>query len=379
MKKKRFWRFGSDELKFIKKSIKNGLTNKYTNIFEEKISKKFKTKYAIAVNSGTSALHAALFAVGIKEGDEVIVPPLTFSATAFSVLYLKANPIFADIDLETFNVCPDQIVRSITKKTKAIITVSIFGLMPDMIKIRKIANKYNLKIIEDNAETIFSSQNKRISGTYGDLSIMSFQRSKHLTTGDGGAILTSNKFYFEKAKAFSNLGYTNNKKKELIQNPNYFRHQFVAPNYRIAEIVAAAGISQVIKANYYFQKRVKIANLYLKILKKYNFIKIQLVNKNFVHSYWTVAFYFLDKRIDWFEFRKVFIDLGGEPFYACWKLTYQEPALKYLKIKKNCPNAEFLQKRLILLKTNFESLIYSANQARILNQSILLLKNKYKL
>ena len=141
------WRVSEEELDYIKKAIRNKLKGKYLLDFENSLSNKFKMNYSIAVNSGTSALHCALFALGIKSGDEVIVPPLTFSATAFAVLFLGAKPIFADVDLETFNICPKEIEKKITKKTKAVITVSIFGLIPDMKEILKLKKKYKFKLL----------------------------------------------------------------------------------------------------------------------------------------------------------------------------------------------------------------------------------------
>ena len=126
MVNKNFWRVDNKELKIIKKAIYSGLKGKFISIFEKKLSQKFYNKYSISVNSGTSALHAALYAAGVQKGDEVIVPPLTFSATAFSVLYLGAKPIFADVDKKTFNISPDEILKKINKKTKAIITVCNF-------------------------------------------------------------------------------------------------------------------------------------------------------------------------------------------------------------------------------------------------------------
>ncbi len=378
---RKFWRIDNQEIKMIKKAVFAGLKGQYTSIFEKKLAKKFLNKYAISVNSGTSALHAALYSIGIQKGDEVIVPPLTFSATAFSVLYLGAKPVFADVDKKTFNISPIQISKKITNRTKAIITVSLFGLIPDMFKIKKIARKHKVKIIEDNAETIFSSQHGKYSGTFGDLSILSFQRSKHLTVGDGGAILTSNKKYYENAKKFSHLGYFNstikNFKKETIQNPNYLRHEFVAPNYRMPEIIAAAGISQLNKSKSLLKKRVYIGKLFIEILKKYNFINYQITPVGYVHSYWTVAFYFNYKKNLWKEFRKKFLSLGGDHFFSCWKLTYQEPALKKLSLNSSCPNAEFLQKRLILLKTNYYSKNYSIKQANVLDQTLKYFKKKY--
>ena len=381
-KKNFFWRVDNKELKKIRECINSGLNGNFIKEFEKKIALRFKQKYAIGVNSGTSALHASLFALGVKKGDEVIVPPLTFSATAFAVLYLGAKPVFADIDKETFNICPIEIKKKITTKTKAIITVSIFGLIPDMMKIKQIAIKNKLKLLEDNAETIFSSQNKKISGSFGDMSILSLQRSKHLTTGDGGVILTSKKYLYKKAKKFSNLGYfssTQKLTKEKIQNPNFYRHEFLAPNYRMPEIIAAAGIAQIDKLDFLIKKRIFIGKLFFQILKKYKFVKTQNIPKNYTHSFWTVVFFLDTNKIKWENFRKTFLKFGGEPFYACWKLSYQEPALKKLNIKGKCKNAEFLQKKLILLKTNFYSKNFSVKQAKILDKTLLHFKKKNNL
>jgi perosamine synthetase len=380
------WRISEEEIFFIEKAIRNKLTGKYLNKFEDDLAKKFNRNYVVAVNSGTSALHAALYALGIKSGDEVIVPPLTFSATAFAAIYLGAKPVFADVDIETFNICPKSIKQKISKKTKAIITVSLFGLMPDMKEILKLKKKYKFMLLEDNAETIFSSYKNKISGTFGDMSIMSFQRSKHLTMGDGGAILTNSKKLFLKAKQFSVLGYRGLGKKKInenikykFQNPNYYRHQIVAPNYRMPEIIAAAGIAQIKKANYFLKKRVLIGNGYKKVARKYSWVIYQKTPKYYSHSYWTFAFYFKTKKISWWQFRKKFIELGGERFYSAWKLSYQEPALKNRFSKIVCKNAEILQKKLILLKTNFTDQKIIKSQIKIFDKTLLFFKSKYQL
>ena len=381
-----FWRVSNDEIKYINTAIKNKLTGKYLLKFESDLAKKFQTKYAIAVNSGTSALHAALYSLGVKPGDEVIVPPLTFSATAFAVIYLGAKPVFADVDIQTFNICPRSIEKKINKKTRAIITVSIFGLIPNMEEILKIKKKYKLSLLEDNAETIFSKYKNKISGSYGDMSIMSFQRSKHLTMGDGGAILTNSKNFFLRAKQFTVLGYRglgkkniNENIKDRFQNPNYYRHQIVAPNYRMPEIIAAAGIAQIKKANYFLNKRVLIGIGYKMIAKKYPWVIYQKTPKNYFHSYWTFAFYLNTNKISWFEFRKQFIKFGGDRFYSAWKLSYQEPALKKDYSGVKCKNAEFLQKKLILLKTNFTDHNKIKKQILIFDKTLNFFKLRYNL
>lgn len=370
------WRVSGEELEFIKRAIKSKLKGRYLLKFEEKLAEKFQAKYAIAVNSGTSALHTALYAMGIKAGDEVIVPPLTFSATAFAVIFLGAKPVFADVDIESFNICPKSIEKKINKKTKAVITVSIFGLIPNMEEILNLKKKYKFMLLEDNAETIFSKFKNRISGSFGDMSIMSFQRSKHLTMGDGGAILTNSKKLFLKAKQFSVLGYRGLEKKKInenikdkFQNPNYFRHEIVSPNYRMPEIIAAAGLGQLKKVNYLLKQRISIGRGYENIAKKYSWVVFQKTPKNYYHSYWTFAFYLKTKKISWFEFRKQFIKFGGDKFYSAWKLSYQEPALKKVYQNVRCKNAELLQKKLILLKTNFTNQNKIKKQINILDKT----------
>jgi len=147
---KKLWRVGAEELEYVRQAIEGGLTGKFTKKFEARFAEKFGVAYAISVNSGTSALHTAMLALDIGPGDEVIVPPLTFIATAYAPLYVGAVPIFADVDPDTFNIDPYEIEAKITPRTKAISTVSLYGLPPDLDKIERIAKKYNLKIIEDN-------------------------------------------------------------------------------------------------------------------------------------------------------------------------------------------------------------------------------------
>lgn len=152
---------------------------------EVSFSKKFGSTYAIAFVNGTATMHAALEAMGIGDGDEVIVPPLTMSATTFAVLQANATPVFADIDPDTFQIDPSSIEQRITPRTRAIITVALYGLSPDMDPIMKLADKHGLKVIEDNAECFLGKYKGKLVGTIGHCSSFSFQSSKHLTSGEG--------------------------------------------------------------------------------------------------------------------------------------------------------------------------------------------------
>ena len=181
-------------MKYLKQVIKSEFCTssgaKMMNLLENKFAKIFQSKHAISFVNGTATMHAALEAMGIGKNDEVIVPPLTMSSTAFAVLQANATPIFADIDLETFLIDPESIKKLINKKTKAIITVALYGLSPDIEKIRKLSSK--IKIIEDNAECFLGKYKNKLVGTLGDCASFSFQSSKHITSGEGGMIITSN-------------------------------------------------------------------------------------------------------------------------------------------------------------------------------------------
>jgi len=385
---KKLWRVGELELNYVKEAIENGLTGAFTKKFETNFAEKFESKYAISVNSGTSALHTAMLALGIGPGDEVIVPPLTFVATCYAVLYVGATPIFTDVDPDTFNIDANLIEAKITNKTKAIITVSLYGLAPEMDKIMEIAKRNNLRVLEDNAQCVLGKYNNKLVGTFGDISIFSLQRSKHLTTGDGGVIITNDEYLAEKCRKFADLGYrtltaksiTNEDIKEKIQQPDYKRHELLGFNFRLPEVCAAMGLAQLDKIDSLIQKRIDIANLYMTVLNGCEWLKPQLVSEKAIHTYWafTLKLEPSSNNISWVKFRDCFIKNGGKSFYGSWSLSYLEPALLGMKFPNSnmeykvglCPVAESIQPKLIQLKTNFESMEFAKKQALILSKTI---------
>lgn len=393
---KKLWRVGQRELEYIKEAIDSGLTGIMNQRLEEEFAKKIGVKYAIGVNSGTSALHCCLAAMQIGKSDEVIVPPLTFASTAFSVLYLGAVPVFADIDPDTFNIDPDKIQEKITSRTKAIIPVALYGLPADMDSIMDIAASNNLFVLEDSAECLLGKYKGRLSGTIGDMGIFSFERSKHMTTGNGGMIITKDEELAERARKFSVLGYSTLKAdaygskppKDVIQNPNFDRHLFVAPNYRLPEVCAAMALAQLEKLDELVGKRIKIASLYSEAVQDCNWLKPQKTPEEVVNSYWTFAMILKgeDKGISWRDFRKTFLEEGGDPFYAAWELTYMEPAIADMEFKENnvkykkglCPLAEDIQPKLIQLKTNYGSMEYAQEQSLSLERTIKKLSRQKK-
>jgi perosamine synthetase len=360
----------------------------FTNRSEKLFSELYGIKYSISHCNGTVTLQNALNSLGISENDEVIVPPLTMSSTAISVLLNRSIPVFADVDKETFNIDPQSIEKLITKNTKAIMTVALYGLSPEYDKILDICKKHNLYLIEDNAQSFMSLYKNKLVGTFGDFASFSFQSSKHLTTGEGGMLITDNEELAFNARRFSSLGYagltTKSSKitKEDIQNPNYDRHVSLGYNFRMSEIQSAVLLAQLERQNDLVGQRIKTAELFNDVIKDCDFLKSQNVPFYCKNTWWSFSM-ILDTNKpeeDWFKFRRIFLKNGGDEYYAAWKLTYNEPLFKkdiqYLdnvwqKYDMDlCPVAEYLQPRMIQMKTNYWNIKEAEKQADILKKTI---------
>lgn len=373
----------------LSKNFSSSSSAKYMSLLEKTFLEKFKKKYAISFVNGTATMHASLEAWGIGPGDEVIITPLTMSSTTFCVLQCGATPIYADIDSDTFNIDPACIERKITSNTKAIIPVSIFGLSPKMDEIMMIAKNNNLKVLEDNAECFYGYFNNKIVGHYGDAASYSFQSSKHLTSGEGGMIITDDEEFALNLRRVQSLGYAglSTKKSKItkddIQSPNYSRHVTLGWNYRMPELCAAVAYAQTLRIEELVNIRKDVGKLFNEAVKEFHeLLTPQLVEDNYEHSYWTWVVKIKDENI-WDEFRKKFIIEGGDRFYGAWKLGYLEPFFqdrKFLgreefisnKIDYSlgiCPIAENIQKRLMCFKTNYWDLDEAKKQAEILNRT----------
>lgn len=263
--------------------------------FEEALAGYCGARYAVAVSSGTAALHLACLAAGIKEGDEVITSPITFVASANCVLYCGGIPVFADINKDTYNIDPSEIRKKITSKTKAVIPVDFAGLPCDMEAIRKIAGEHDLIIIEDACHALGAEYRQgdewlRVgSCSHPDMTVFSFHPVKHITTGEGGAVLTNNEKFYEKLLLFRNHGITKDPEKftnkdlafshnpeSLIHNPNpwYYEMQELGFNHRITDIQCALGISQLRKLDSFVSRRREIASAYNDAFKNITYIKV---------------------------------------------------------------------------------------------------------
>lgn len=214
--------------------------------FEEELSRYLGKKYVLVFNSGTSALHALLLALGINEGDEIIVPSFSFIATSNTPLFLKAKPIFCDIEEETYGLDAKEVEKKITSKTKAILPMHYGGCVSkDIEKIRDLAKKRNILLIEDAAESFGAKLNGKLAGTFGDAAMFSFCQTKVFTTGEGGCIVCDSENLFEKMKLIRAHGRAENG--NYFSTGEYMDYVSLGYNFRMADFVAALGVSQLSK------------------------------------------------------------------------------------------------------------------------------------
>ncbi len=258
--------------------------------FEKKFAEIIGTKYACGVNNGTAGLHLAMLAAGVGEGDEVITSPFSFIASANSILYVGARPIFVDIEEKTNNIDPAKIEAVITPKTKAILVVHIFGQAADLDPIMNIAKKHNLLVIEDACESICATYKGKTVGTFGQSSVFAFYPNKQMTTGEGGMVCTNDKNVYEYCKSLRNQG---------REGMEWLDHKYLGYNYRLDEMSAAVGIAQLEKINWFVKERQKIADLYNKEFAKFsNLVKIPVVADGNTHTWFVYVVQLLNNNLD---------------------------------------------------------------------------------
>jgi UDP-4-amino-4,6-dideoxy-N-acetyl-beta-L-altrosamine transaminase len=231
--------------------------------FEARVAEYCGVRYAVAFNSGTSALHAAMYAAGIGEGDEVITTPLTFVATANAALYVGARPVFVDINENTYCIDTEKTEAAITPCTRAIVPVDYAGYPIEMKRIRKIADQHNLVVIEDAAHALGAVREGTKVGTQADMTMFSFHPVKHITTGEGGMIVCNNPDYYRRLKLFRSHGIT--KETEHLEAHDgswYYEMQELGYNFRITDIQCTLGMSQIKKLEKFLQERRLLAKKY---------------------------------------------------------------------------------------------------------------------
>ncbi|MFA6189487.1 MAG: DegT/DnrJ/EryC1/StrS family aminotransferase [Sulfuricurvum sp.] len=273
---------GDNELKYVSDAITSGWissSGKYVEEFEKKFSDFCGNKYATTTTNGTAALHLALLTIGIKPGDEVIIPTFTMAASAFAICYIGAKPVFVDALSDTWNIDTEKIEEKITEKTKAIMTVSIFGNPSEMDKILDLKKKYSLLLIEDAAEAHGAEYNHKQVTQYADITAYSFFANKHITTGEGGMVTTNSEEYYDRCRYFKNMCFS------LDGNRNYL-HNDIGFNYRMSNVTAAIGLAQIEKISEYISMRILNANIYAENLKSIPGIILQKSNANVKNVHW---------------------------------------------------------------------------------------------
>lgn len=238
--------------------------------FEEKIAEYVGAPYAVAVSNGTAALHMAMFGCGIEPGDEVIVTPMTFAASSNAILYMGAVPVFADIDEATMNIDMKSIQSKITDKTKAIVAVDFTGQPVDLEEIMALAKKHNLYVIEDGAHSLGSEYKGKKVGTFADVTTFSFHPVKPITTGEGGIATTCNPEIYNRMKLFRSHGITREQEAlvDTEQGSWYYEQQLLGYNYRLTDIQAALGTSQLHKIEQFISRRREIVARYNEAFKE---------------------------------------------------------------------------------------------------------------
>ena len=384
------------ERQYVNEVLDNAFSSEKNYSFvtrlEKEFAERFQSKYAIAMVNGTVTLHAALEVAGVGEGDEVIVPALTMSSTNLAVLFANAIPVFADIDPETWTISVDDIKRKITDKTKAIIPVSLYGLSADIDPIMEIAKSNNITVIEDDAQCFLGKYKGRIVGSTATMSSFSFQAGKHITSGEGGIVVTDDADIALKLRRFSGLGYGSigiekgRISKEDIQNPNYERHMVLGWNYRPSDLCGAVALAQLQRIDELVEARIIAANYLKDAAEGVDWLTPQATPDGYVNSYWTMVLKLDTSKVSWKDFRNKFVEYGGDGIYGAWMLGYLEPIYRtqsfmgrekliarhgnYKYERGLCPVAESIQPQLLQFKTNYWEEKDAIKQAEILKKTI---------
>lgn len=253
--------------------------------FEASVCHFLGVDYGVAVSSGTAALHCAMYALNIGPGDEVIVPPITFAATANCVCFMGATPVFVDVDSETLLIDPEQIESRITPRTKAIIGVDYAGHPCDWDLLRNLADRYGLALVADSCHAIGAEYKGGKVGTLADVTVFSFHPVKHITTGEGGMIVTNNENYAQKMRIFRCHGITSDARQRETIGTWFYEMMDLGYNYRITDFQCALGISQLEKLPKWITERQKIASVYDQFFYDNKLAAPLTVKKDVTHAY----------------------------------------------------------------------------------------------
>jgi perosamine synthetase len=307
--------------------------------FEERFARYIGAKKAVSTQSGTAALHMALYQLGIGEGDEVIVPSLTFVATINPILYVGAKPVIVDVDPITWNIDPQEIRKAITKKTKAIIPVHLYGSVCHIDEIMDIARENKLLVIEDATESLGATYKGRQTGTFGDFGCFSFNGNKLITTGGGGMIAINDE------KQAEHIKFLINQARDASQG---YYHPEVGFNYRMTNIEASLGLAQLERIDKFLEKKREFRKIYQEVFNDLPYIKFQKEYDNVEGSWWLTCIK-IEKEID-ISNLMIKLEEKGILSRRIFIPVCEMPYLK--KYSKSCPNAYEIYKKGICLPSS---------------------------
>lgn len=364
---------GIEELKEVLEVIWSGQLNRTygtkVSEFEKAFAQLYDAKYAVASTSGTASIHVALGALNFDPGSEIITGPISDMGSIIPILYQGLIPIFADIDLKTYSLDPEDVERKITDKTKAIMAIHLFGLADKLDELKKIAKDYNLYLIEDASQAHLAEYRGKLAGTIGNIGCFSLQQSKQMTTGDGGITIFQDKELYERGTLFSDKAWPRS-------GPSKDRgYLFLAMNYRMTELQGAVGLAQLKKVRNIVERRRKIGEKLSKLIQE----EVEGVKPPYIPSYCKHSFWLYPITLDEEKVKvppEVFneaLNAEGIPssFGYIKKPLYLYPVLKdkitfggshypfsLLEARKisykegDCPGAESLLKKLITIPIN---------------------------
>ena len=332
-----------DDIDEVVKALKSAsiTQGEYVPAFEKALQEYTGAKYAVAVSSGTAALHTAYAALGLNKNHEIITCPNTFAATSNAALYLNAKVKFADINIEDFLIDEDKIEEKINENTKIITPIHYAGLPCSMDKIYELAQKYNIKIVEDACHAVGSVYKGSITGSckYSDAAVFSFHPVKHITTAEGGAVLTNNEEVYKKCLLYRSHGMEKVNYKNIPDSPTYHEMQLLGYNYRMTDIQAALGLSQLKKVENFVKRRIEIADIYYDAFKDNNKIIMQKKYNDRINSHHLFSVLFennslRDKVYYYLKENNIFTQIhympvNKHPYYQALGYDYKDTPLSY--------------------------------------------------
>ncbi len=331
-----------NEKKYLCECIDTGWISSegpFVKEFEQKMSAGVNRKYGIAVSNGTAALEVAIQALGVKGGDEVIMPAFTIISCAMAVTKVGAVPVLVDSDLRTWNMNTEEIEAKITPRTKAIMIVHLYGLPVEVDRVLALAEKYNLKVIEDAAEMHGQTYNGRPCGSFGDISTFSFYPNKHITTGEGGMVVTDDEELAERCRMIRNL---------CFRKDVRYVHDEISDNYRFTNLQAAVGLAQLERLDEFVGKKRRMGSYYTEKLCEIDGLILPLEKTDYADNIYWVYGIVLDKNInvDNKVMQKLLAEegIGSRTFFWC---MHEQPVYKKqgLFVNETYPNAEYLARK----------------------------------